>query len=204
MGKRDETTVRVFTGEQLRAWKVANAVGPPYLAEGGEGALDDIHSGQDGFEEVRSRIFAAPDDGLLYSIDYEVNGGAGYDEMCPEGEAMLDQYTGVRVAACQEVTVVYRPVGVEHIDTLNFPAGVLWFLTAFERQLDAADEGGNFYPLEAVADLMRSVVRLRDKMHCRRTIDDKEGRERYRVRHVDGLGELRKLLAAWLGEVKGA
>ncbi len=116
---------RRFTKRQLIDLGVANqkvcvADDTPYYRpwddwreedEGPAKVLADEHVSMDKFEEVRQRVFIAPDDGKLWSIQYEYGDGSGVSEMNPPD--MCAWYKGVEVESRERVIVEYRPVQVE-------------------------------------------------------------------------------------------
>lgn len=116
---------RRFTKQQLIDWGVANLEGGKIggtmfyrrWEEWGEEdkgpakVIADEHIGMDGYEEVCERVFIAPDDGKLWSIQYEYSNESGVDEMNPPH--MCASYRGVEVESRERVIIEYHPVQME-------------------------------------------------------------------------------------------
>ena len=112
------TKKRSFTKEQLIEWRVANVptelIGAyqcyesPLDMDEPSPVVADEHDHM-GDEEVRMRVFRAPDDGILYAIEYEAGGSkSGYDEMDPPN--LNSRLSGYAVAAKEITTTVYIAV----------------------------------------------------------------------------------------------
>ena len=101
---------RKFTRDELIEMKVANLPDEYGFTDEVEfmdesPVVDDSH-GDMGDEEIRYRVFKAPDDGKLYRIEYECGGSkTGYSEMDPPN--MRGSYTGYEVVLKEFVVHKY-------------------------------------------------------------------------------------------------
>ena len=105
---------RNFTKAQLIEWGVANKKSgkyyyePPEIDDESNAVVADVHLCNDEYEEVRARVFRAPDDGLLWRIQYEKNDNAPCDEM---NEDELGAWTVAELVEAKTRTItVYEAV----------------------------------------------------------------------------------------------